>query len=63
MEKKLICKMIKKCFTQYYEADTLPMNEQELEELTKQIFQIKKEEPAADLYEVVNEKVYEFLTK
>lgn len=62
MEKKLIVKMIKNCFKQYYEPDSMLLSEQDLEELTKRILQTKAEEPAADLYEVINDLVYEFLT-
>ncbi|MFF2448700.1 YqzH family protein [Neobacillus sp. NPDC058068] len=61
MEKKLVVKMIKNCFKQYYEAESMPIGDKDLEELTKRIFQIKEDEPAADLYEVVNDIVYEFL--
>jgi hypothetical protein len=63
MEKKLIIKMIKNCFKQYYsEVDSLPMNNEDLEELADRIIQIKVEQPAVDLYEAVNDTVYEFLT-
>ncbi|MCM3766472.1 MULTISPECIES: YqzH family protein [Bacillaceae] len=62
MEKKLVVKMIKNCFKQYYRGDSLPVDDQEMEELVKRILQTKHEEPAADLYEVVNDMVYEYLT-
>ncbi|WP_066060766.1 YqzH family protein [Neobacillus soli] len=62
MEKKLINKMILNCLKQYYEAESMPIGDKDLEELTKRIFQIKEEEPTADLFEVVNDTVYEFLT-
>lgn len=62
MEKKLITKMIKNCLKQYYESDSMPIGEKELEEMTNRILQTKEEEPTADLYEVVNDMVYEFLT-
>ena len=63
MEKKLIIKMIKNCFRQYYsEVDSLPMSERDLEELAYRIIQMKAEQPNADLYEVINDTVYEFLT-
>lgn len=63
MEKKLIIKMIKNCFKQYYsEVDSLPMNSEDLEELADRIIQIKVEQPAVNLYEAVNDTVYEFLT-
>jgi hypothetical protein len=62
MEKKLVVKMIRNCFKQYYEGDSLPIGEQEMDELVTRILQTKEEEPTADLYEVINDKVYEFLT-
>ncbi len=54
--------MIKNCFKQYYETDSSPISEQDMELLTKRILQLKEGEPKADLYEVVNDVVYEFLT-
>lgn len=63
MEKKLIIKMVKNCFKQYYsEVDSLPMSSEDLEELADRIITLKEEQPAADLYEVINDTVYEFLT-
>ncbi|AIM15527.1 MULTISPECIES: YqzH family protein [Neobacillus] len=62
MEKKLVIKMIRHCFKQYGEVDPLPVGEKEMEDLVHQILQIKNEDPAADLYEVVNDAVYEYLT-
>lgn len=63
MEKKLILKMIKNCFKQYYsEVDSLPMSSNDLEALAERIIQIKVEQPTVDLYEAVNDTVYEFLT-
>ncbi len=61
MERKLIIKMIRNCFKQYYEGDSIPIGDKELEELINRIFQTKEDEPAADLYEVINDAVYEFL--
>jgi hypothetical protein len=64
MEKKLILKMIKNCFKQYYsEIDSLPISSSDLEALAERIIQIKVEQPAVDLYEAVNDTVYEFLTE
>jgi hypothetical protein len=63
MEKKLIIKMVKNCFKQYYsEVDSLPMSSNDLEALADRIIQIKIEQPTVDLYEAVNDTVYEFLT-
>jgi len=53
--------MIRNCFKQYYDREPLPLSEQELAELTNRILQAKAEEPTAELYEVVNNFVYEFL--
>jgi hypothetical protein len=62
MEKKLVVKMINNCFKQYYETDSIPISEQELEQLINRILQWKEDEPAADLYEIVNDVIYEYLT-
>jgi hypothetical protein len=61
MDKKLVVKMIKNCFKQYYETGTMPIGDNDLEKLSKQILQTKAEEPTADLYEIVNDTVYEYL--
>lgn len=62
MEKKLINKMIINCFKQYYEADSIPISMQDLEILAAQIAAVKEEDPEVDLYEIVNDIVYAFLT-
>jgi len=62
LEKKLITKMILNCFKQYSEPDTVPIGEKELDGLARQILLEKQQDPGADLYEVINDKVYEFLT-
>jgi hypothetical protein len=62
MDKRLISKMIVNCFKQYYGTESMPIAEKDLDALIKKIFQTKEEEPSADLYEVVNDTVYEFLT-
>ncbi len=55
--------MIKNCFKQYYsEVESLPMSSDDLEELADRIIQIKVEQPNVDLYDAVNDTVYEFLT-
>ena len=63
MEKKLVVKMIRNCFKQYYAREPMPLGGQELAELTNRILQAKAEEPTAELYEVVNNFVYEFLAE
>ncbi len=55
--------MIKNCFKQYYsDIDSLPMSSNDLEALADRIIQIKAEQPGVDLYEAVNDTVYEFVT-
>ncbi|GHI01425.1 YqzH family protein [Neobacillus kokaensis] len=61
MEKKFVMKMIKNCFKQYYEEDSTPITEKDLEELTNKVLQAAKADPDEDLYEAVNDAVYEFL--
>jgi hypothetical protein len=64
MEKKFILKMIKNCFKQYYaEAEILPLNQDDYEELYKRILIVMDEHPDAELYEIVNDSVYEFITR
>jgi len=62
MEKKLIKKMILNCFKQYYEADPIPLNEKDMENLIEEILRDKKRRTYTDLYEVINDRVYEFLS-
>ncbi len=61
MEKKLVVKMIKNCFKQYYEDDSMPISEKDLEELSKKVLQANETAPDEDLYEAVNDVVYEYL--
>lgn len=62
MEKKLIRKMIQKCLLQYrHDEESLPFSEEEFEEFYRKITEIKTQEPEADLHEIINDAVYEFL--
>jgi hypothetical protein len=63
MEKKLIRKMVQKCFVQYRHDDSLPFSEAEFEEVYEKIVDLKNEEPETDLHEIINDAVYEFLAK
>ncbi|MED4204301.1 YqzH family protein [Neobacillus mesonae] len=63
MEKKLVEKMIKNCFKQYYEGDSIPLSDKDLEELTNKILQANESALDDDLYAIVNDAVYDFLTK
>lgn len=55
--------MIKNCFKQYYKGNSTPIGDRDLEELVEKILQTKKEEPGTNLYEVVNDTVYEYLAE
>jgi len=61
MDKKLIRKMVQKCFVQYRHDDSLPFREAEFEEFYQKIVELKKEDPEADLHDIINDAVYEFL--
>ncbi|WML25697.1 YqzH family protein [Neobacillus sp. OS1-33] len=63
VDKKLVVKMIKNCFKQYYKGNSTPIGDRDLEELVEKILQTKKEEPGTNLYEVVNDTVYEYLAE
>ncbi|RSD27339.1 YqzH family protein [Mesobacillus subterraneus] len=61
MDKKLIRKMVQKCFVQYRHDDSLPLSEAEFEEICEKIVKLNYEEPEAGLHEIINDAVYEFL--
>jgi hypothetical protein len=63
MEKKLIYKMIENVFKQYYQqGEALPLNEKDYNKLYEEILAVKTEEEQADLYDIINDVVYEFLS-
>ncbi len=61
MDKKLIRKMVQKCFVQYRHEDSLPFGEAEFEEIYEKIVERKMEDPETDLHDIINDAVYEFL--
>lgn len=61
MDKKLICKMVQKCFVQYRHDESLPFGETEFEEIYEKISGMKNEDPEADLHDIINDAVYEFI--
>lgn len=55
--------MIQNSFRQYkHNLDSIPLNERDYDELYEQIIEIKKETDA-DLHDIINDVIYEFLTK
>ncbi|MEH7441795.1 YqzH family protein [Bacillus sp. JJ1122] len=61
MDKKLLRKMVQKCFVQYRHDESLPFDEAEFEEIYTKISEQKNQEPEADLHDIINDAVYEFL--
>lgn len=62
MDKKLVLKMIKQNFKQYYrDLEVNPLSEEDSELLYNQVTKLKAE-TNADLYDIVNDVIYEFLT-
>ncbi len=63
MDKRLIEKMIKNCLKQYdSDREMLPIGSKKMDQLYNRIHEAKAMEPEADLHEIVNDVVYEFLT-
>jgi hypothetical protein len=61
MDKELIRKMVQKCFVQYRHDGSLPFGEAEFDEIYIKIVEQKNEDPEADLHDIINDVVYEFL--
>jgi hypothetical protein len=64
MEKKFVVKMIENCFKQYgYSRESLPLSENDCEQLYQNVMDLIEEEPLSDLYTIINDVVYEYLTE
>lgn len=62
MDKKLIRKMVQKCLLQYrHDDDALPFSEDDFKKLYGRISELKAREPEAELHEIIQDVVYEFL--
>jgi hypothetical protein len=62
MDKKFILKMVQQSFKQYHrDLRTDPLLEEEYVKLYEQIILIK-EKTNADLHDIVNDVIYEYLT-
>ncbi|MCM3586422.1 YqzH family protein [Mesobacillus maritimus] len=61
MEKKLIRKMIQNCLLQYSTGEEF-ISIEDTEKMCEKIVTLKAADPSIDLYEAVNDTVYEFLT-
>ncbi|WP_078545906.1 YqzH family protein [Litchfieldia alkalitelluris] len=64
MDEKLLQKMIRNCFLQYHHnLDSVPLTAEEYTELMILIKKEKELNPDQDIYDVINDFVYEYLTK
>ncbi|WP_445492069.1 YqzH family protein [Niallia sp. 03133] len=61
MDKSLIIKMIKNTLKQYH-AESNMLNNQDFENMYKKILYSKKESPESDMYDLVQDIVYGYIT-
>jgi hypothetical protein len=63
MNEALIKNMIRNCFYQYhYTKETLPLSESDYRQLLEEIWKMQRAQPDAELYELIEDAVYEFIT-
>ncbi|MFT4416962.1 YqzH family protein [Fredinandcohnia humi] len=63
MDEKFIRKLIRNYFYQYqHDIDSVPLTEEEYTELLVKIKKLQQVEPEADLHDIINDIVYEYLT-
>ncbi|MEH7124408.1 YqzH family protein [Bacillus sp. JJ1532] len=60
MDRKLIFKMIQTCLKQYHES--ISIDSVEFEGMYEKINLLKHEEKESDLYDIVNDVVYGYIT-
>ncbi|SDP90110.1 YqzH-like protein [Litchfieldia salsa] len=64
MDEKLLHKMIQKCFLQYnHNLESVPLTKEEYLDLLVEIKQVLAINPNENLYDIINDLVYEYLTK
>ncbi|MGM0834665.1 MAG: YqzH family protein [Bacillota bacterium] len=64
MENKLLRKMIRNCFIQYqHDLESVPLSEEDYIRMTAEITELLQKEEASDVFEVVNDVVYEYLSQ
>lgn len=63
MNEALIRNMIRNCFYQYhYTKETLPLSESDYKQLLGEVQRMQRNQPNAELYEMIEDVVYEFIT-
>jgi hypothetical protein len=64
VERNLVKKMIRNCFIQYqHDFESIPLSEEEYERMAKEVNHIITENPILDVFDVVHDVVYEYLSK
>ncbi|KPB03806.1 YqzH family protein [Bacillus sp. CHD6a] len=64
MERNLVKKMIRNCFVQYqHNVESVPLSEEEYEKMAEEVSKVVAQDPASDVFDVVNDVVYEYLSK
>ncbi|MCA1322403.1 hypothetical protein LC085_21220 [Bacillus tianshenii] len=64
MENKLLRKMIRNCFIQYqHNLESVPLSEEDYIRMTAEITEILRTDDASDVFEIVNDVVYEYLSQ
>ncbi|MCP3738635.1 YqzH family protein [Rossellomorea sp. BNER] len=62
MEQQMMKRMIQKCFLQYeHSVESLPLNNRDYERLYSEIMERYQRNESAEIYELVEDVVYEFL--
>ncbi|TYS68232.1 hypothetical protein FZC76_10840 [Sutcliffiella horikoshii] len=64
MERNLVKKMIRNCFVQYqHDFESVPLSEEEYEKMAEEVSRAVAEDPDLEVFDVVNDVVYEYLSK
>ncbi|MBA2873345.1 hypothetical protein HNR31_000097 [Anoxybacillus caldiproteolyticus] len=64
MDEKWLKKLIRNCFLHYgHDIETFPLTNSEWYEFCQTIMLEKQKQPNLDLYEIVHDVVYDYLTK
>lgn len=64
METSFLRKMIRNCFYQYnHDLDSIPLSNNEFEILCAKIIKIKENNACLEIHDIIQDVVYEYLTK
>lgn len=64
LNEKWLKKLIRNCFLHYkHDVELFPLTDSEWHELCTKIILEKQKHPTIDLYEIVHDVVYDYLTK